>query len=393
MAKEAYKDYKKLKKSGVDVNVYNAAEEDRDVPVNIYRTPAPTPEVEEPLFKFDTSEAPQARPEEPSDDGWKEALLYGATPMLVSLLAGGGVGPGAEVGGKYLLDNEKRKQEFRRKSFLEKLKERRMASQRQKPQVINYEDDQGVTRVGVLSKDGQSIVPVNVQGKEGPAAKGYKYSIVKDEATGKKYTISGSGTSRGETSGIPQAVPFTKPSGQTVNIGPKQVDYVAKVADNYKASTKNWEGNVQALDEAYSVINNPKTGALGSKVALRKIMRTVESRISNEDAKYYGDSWSLFENLKRRLEALKTDKIPENLKTQVMEVLRDLRNKTQNKIKDVSNEYINRAVTGRNVDRDYAKMIILGGKRFQPLKESPKTKKKSIKKLSTEELLKRARGK
>lgn len=308
--------------------------------------------------KKSEDEAPAYRPSVSTPDQRNtRALIAGATPLLVGVLSGY-TGDATEIASKALLSEDQRALD-EDKSLMSYLNKKALkgsdGGSDQKPQQVRLDDGS----LGYF-KGGKYYKP---SGEEIPAPKFYtetpeivaKKTGAREEVL-KKY---GKGTSltkhpyTGEVMAVDKSNLSSKPVFQAPEsargANPEQMKLVDKSVEKFNTDMKK---NDEAIRDLESASHNLGTGQLGDKIALMKIVKQVEQRLSDQDRKFYLGNISTFRSLRERLQSEKDGKLPPRVIEDVKKMLAQTLASAKKYRDDARSVRIDQ-LSGRGIDRNY----------------------------------------
>ena len=277
-------------------------------------------------------------------------LAGGATPMLIGALMGD-IGTGAQVGGQAL----GKQLDWQQKMLMKKQEaaNRAPTSEKRRYQTKNiYNPDTKEYEVWDYDTATRKWY------KTGKLA-GYAPSLYKDP--NKEYHVYNKADSTsGEIIGKPQIVPFVKKDGTKYFPKSKHRDIVHDKAREYQKSMNKLEAANDNLDTASNLIKNTKSGILGSMISVMNLVKSVESKITDQDANRYTAQVSFLEKFFEEVGKLETNEVPIRLLKEAKESIKEIRRMVLKRQISEADEAIDTVAdkSKGGVDREYAKSKI-----------------------------------
>jgi len=242
-----------------------------------------------------------------------ENVGVAATPMLLGLLMGD-VGTGAEHAAKGLQAQQKSEMDVAKKLYDHQIKldEANKKSESSVNDSKNWSIENRVdpvtnkTMLSSVNKITGEVKPIN-------AERGYAPKVGK--------------TAEGET-GIIAGDKFTK----LANMGlrpekgyiptPKESAEVSSLAAKFLPEKRNYEKQEVMLETARKTIRSARAGQLGSKIGAMSLVKTVETKMSDEDRKFYNKNLGLLQSIIETFDSKKKGTFPERLRREAIATIK-----------------------------------------------------------------------
>ena len=236
----------------------------------------------------------------------KRALLAGATPLLVGLLAGN-VGDAADIAGNALLNEDQRqlKEDSDLLGYIRKKNLKATSGKPTKMQKISFMDEKGIQRGGYFNPsygkyyntEGQEIsnpmtyTPLSEEAKTIARNRGRLQS---DLTYGKSFGV----TEEGRPAVRDIINETIKPIGNVSNLAPKQRQRVSAAQDDYEKLIKDDRDALSSANQFMEMLNvkNP----VSDTYAIRLLVRTIEKgRLSDYDVQSITGSAAWYDRFKQ----------------------------------------------------------------------------------------------
>lgn len=328
----------------------------------------------------------------------QRALLAGATPLLVGLLAGN-TGDAYEIASKALLDEDQRKLK-EDGSLIDYLRKRTEAQNKaaQSDRLYTIREPDGTLRYVTADKARGAQAPFRrrpedesvrmagrtTQIKEGIQKRfGKGYTIQTDPVTGEKFKIY-----KGEEEIAPQKIELSKTPEYPDGWNKNKEKLTQSTVSKFNASTKKQRDALNDLEKASSALESG--GKFAEKLGVMGLVKDVETRLSDYDRAFYIGEISYLRKMGTFLEKEKSGRLPKYIVDEAKQLIKAAIEKTNGRISDSTNRTI-RQLKAAGIPADYARQRL--GAEIEGMVEIPEGGSvKPIEEMTEEEIIEELKG-
>jgi len=264
------------------------------------------------------------------DTGDKRSLLRGATPLLVGLLSGGDMGDAYAIAGKGLIEEDKILRDEQSQTMAAWLKAKREGSKSSDIQSKQFKSGE----LGHFDKSTQKYY--DSQGNVIEDPQGYQ-GITLDKF-GKKIRVKDTAQYKGDMAVPPN---WTKAKDAKIE---KMLPRYTKKAEEAEESYLDLEGALQDIGK----------GEFRSKLAVMKLVKQVETRLSDADREFYLSRYGMWQKVKHMIDRTTTDDLPDTVLQQASEMIQQALSRKQIAMDHISKRYV-RQLSASGIPEDYAR--------------------------------------